>query len=249
MRFPLTSGVRIVSNQKKPKNIALGNRIRAVRALVPGRTAEQLSDLIGVRRGSVANWESGTTGIRDDNLAKLAEVCGVSLEWLMTGHGGLTAINESVKYRDTRLGDLPILARNQTMGGSGLPLPVYATQDEGSGVMLAIKEVAEWMPRPFRLEGREDGYGLKVSNNKMSPVFRYGDTVWFDPLLSPTSDCEVAIYTTDEDGVERHILCTLVDFNSSEWIVQTMQPEVKRFSLPRETWPKCHRCVHKQDRL
>ena len=52
-------------------------------------TQQTLADRMGVTRGAVANWESAVAVPAARRLARIANVTGVSYEWLATGRGAM----------------------------------------------------------------------------------------------------------------------------------------------------------------
>ncbi len=72
----------------KPSDIALassvGHRIRQVRA-DRGWTQDQLATEVGVSRSAVAQWETDRAGQVRGNLSRIADVLGVSVEYLLHG--------------------------------------------------------------------------------------------------------------------------------------------------------------------
>ncbi|MFB2530849.1 multiprotein-bridging factor 1 family protein [Paracoccus sp. p4-l81] len=69
----------------------LGDRIAAAREAL-GLTQKELSDRLGVRRKTLAEWEDDRAEPRANRLHMMSGVLGVSLIWLMTGEGaGLPA--------------------------------------------------------------------------------------------------------------------------------------------------------------
>lgn len=65
-----------------PRNI--GFRIRAARQ-ERGLTQGELAAQIGVSRSAVAQWETGRAGQITGNLARIANVLGIGVEFLMHG--------------------------------------------------------------------------------------------------------------------------------------------------------------------
>ena len=61
-----------------------GERIRAAR-VAAGLTQEALAREVGVTRSAVAQWETDRAGQIGGNLARIAEVLGVSVGHLLTG--------------------------------------------------------------------------------------------------------------------------------------------------------------------
>ena len=62
----------------------LSDRIRKAREYA-GLEQEDLAALMYMGRSTVSNWENGVNAPHRLKLEKLAEVCGVSFEWLLTG--------------------------------------------------------------------------------------------------------------------------------------------------------------------
>jgi transcriptional regulator with XRE-family HTH domain len=62
----------------------IGTRIRAARR-DRGLTQDELADQVGVSRSAVAQWETGRTGQVTGNLARIAGVLEVNVEYLMHG--------------------------------------------------------------------------------------------------------------------------------------------------------------------
>ncbi|HVI26314.1 MAG TPA: helix-turn-helix domain-containing protein [Xanthomonadaceae bacterium] len=87
---------------KRSERIRLGRRHAAL-------TQESLAHRIGVHRSAIANWESGSSNPSGENLARLAEVLGVSYEWLATGRGemSLEAWRDDVPALDADLAEGP----------------------------------------------------------------------------------------------------------------------------------------------
>jgi transcriptional regulator with XRE-family HTH domain len=77
----------------KTFNISAGERIRAAR-VAAGLTQEALAREVGVTRSAVAQWETDRAGQIGGNLARIAEILGVSVGHLLTGvssEGGAAA--------------------------------------------------------------------------------------------------------------------------------------------------------------
>jgi transcriptional regulator with XRE-family HTH domain len=66
---------------------SIGKRIRKIRLAEPSRTQQDFAALLGVTRGAVGNWELDK-GIKRENLLLIAQMSGVSVNWLSTGEGG-----------------------------------------------------------------------------------------------------------------------------------------------------------------
>ncbi len=95
----------------------IGERIRTTRQ-ERRITQEELAAAVGVSRSAVAQWETGRSGQITGNLARIAQVLGVGVEFLM--QGGSLAIPEASSademamlrlYRDCAPEDRQILLR------------------------------------------------------------------------------------------------------------------------------------------
>lgn len=82
----------------------VADRIRKARD-VAGLEQEDLAALVYVARSTVSTWENAKGGVPHRlKLEKIAEVCGVSVSWLLTGHADTTDVDRD--YRDGNWGAL-----------------------------------------------------------------------------------------------------------------------------------------------
>lgn len=190
---------------------------------------------IGVGGGSVGNWESGTAGIKPANMMKMVEVYGLNSDWLRSGRGDMF-----MPSRGRRISAEEVAKK----GSSGLP--VYATEGIEGGAFVVRKPPLEWIDTPTPLIGRAGGYGLFISGGAMAPAFRYGDTVFCDPLLPPIEQTEVVVVRAEQhEGNEVKIIATLLGHDETNWTVSTSPSDPKQTLLLKDEWPKCHRVVGK----
>ena len=63
---------------------AIGSRIRVMRR-DRGITQDEFADQVGVSRSAVAQWETGRAGQVTGNLSRIANILGVSVEYLLYG--------------------------------------------------------------------------------------------------------------------------------------------------------------------
>jgi transcriptional regulator with XRE-family HTH domain len=96
----------------------IGERIRVARQ-ERRITQEELASAVGVSRSAVAQWETGRSGQVTGNLARIAQVLGVGVEFLMHGSGpsGLPEAHSADEaamlrlYRDCAPEDRQLLLR------------------------------------------------------------------------------------------------------------------------------------------
>jgi transcriptional regulator with XRE-family HTH domain len=68
-----------------PKAILIGQRMRTKREQL-GLSQQQFADMIGVSKGAVGQYDIGYTTPRPKRFERIAEVLGVTVEWLLTGN-------------------------------------------------------------------------------------------------------------------------------------------------------------------
>ena len=71
-------------------------RIRRARRRA-GLSQSALAEVVKVRRSAVSNWESAS-GVQPSmqNMVAIARACGVAIEWLGTGRGGMSTDPEAM---------------------------------------------------------------------------------------------------------------------------------------------------------
>ena len=76
--------------------LTIGDRIKTVRA---GMTQREFADSLGITAQAVINYEKHGRTPRREVLNKISDVCGVSVDWLLTGadKGGGTGEDEKAK--------------------------------------------------------------------------------------------------------------------------------------------------------
>lgn len=76
---------------------SIGRRIKAARTKA-GLTQQALADALGISRVSVTQWEGDTTKPDGDNIQRLPEILGGSVDWFYSGRGdaptGLSVLQE-----------------------------------------------------------------------------------------------------------------------------------------------------------
>jgi transcriptional regulator with XRE-family HTH domain len=76
--------------------VKIQERIRRARRRA-GLSQAGLAERVDVRRSAVSNWESANETLPSmQNLLSIAKACGVSLEWLGTGRGGISLASDAL---------------------------------------------------------------------------------------------------------------------------------------------------------
>jgi transcriptional regulator with XRE-family HTH domain len=81
----------------------VGTRIADARAAA-GRTQTDIANQLGVKVSSVEKWERGSASPRSNRLTALAGILGVSLSWLIVGHGDQPTSTEDLDEIRVALG-------------------------------------------------------------------------------------------------------------------------------------------------
>jgi transcriptional regulator with XRE-family HTH domain len=246
-----------MARQRSIANKGLGERIRKIRTDL-GLSSEAFGKRIGpqgVTGSAVRSWEA-TGNITTENLAAVAAVAGVNVDYLISGRE-VAYSRRSDPARRVIYND-PVVSERAAVADDNL-IPIYSASDAGAGcIMLNNEAILERVHGPRSLWGRVGAYGVFVPTDAMKPVFRTGDVIWVDPLLPPTADAEVLLCEDAEPASfarsvanhmtsARRMICTLVAYDDNQWTVETLKPEVKRQSLPRAGW-RAYRIVSKDAR-
>ena len=233
---------------------SIAERIKIVRKLVPKRTQDAFAEALGCSRGAVANWEMGK-GINTDNLFKISETFGVSLEWLRTGRGDMKDTGRKGNADLTKIdsdnhvsGGLLIRTASKMFADGTEPLPVFATHDNENGTIMIGDRVLARVERPSSLSGISDAYGVYVSTDEMSPLFRPGDIAWVNPALPHVNNCDVLLFRLDDKGRQIGMLRSLISYTAEEWTVEVLWPAREVSKLRRSLWTSCHRVDGKSSR-
>jgi transcriptional regulator with XRE-family HTH domain len=81
-------------------------RIRRARRKA-GFSQAALAEVVKVRRSAVSNWESANDVVPSmQNLVAIARACGVAIEWLGTGRGGMSTDPEALADIPTAVAEL-----------------------------------------------------------------------------------------------------------------------------------------------
>lgn len=155
----------------------ISDGIKRVRG-IKGITQEELADLAGINRTTIAKYETGRTKPSAQNVARMAEALGVSVDAIVSGGDYVEAVHVSPgAVRVPVLGVIP----------AGIPIE-------------AIEDIIDWeeIPQEWARGGREF-FGLKISGDSMSPRYESGDVVIFrrTDVCENGQDCAVMVNSDD----------------------------------------------------
>ena len=134
-----------------------------------GLSQRQLAKRLRVSGQAVSKWVSGKSEPSRKNARELAELAGVSLEWLLNG-------------RDGNGGDAIVRSNVAVYSGRGRAVPEVG--DTVQGVLPVSKRKAGAFVHA-RYPCSSDSQALAVSGDSMAPRFLDGDVVVIDPKVAP----------------------------------------------------------------
>ncbi|NBJ13226.1 XRE family transcriptional regulator [Microvirga arsenatis] len=175
-----------------------GGRIRHLRARVLGLTQEEFAQQLQVTRGAVGNWERDQ-GIKNDNIVRIADRFGVSVDWLVNGRGtppdgsappkpaapsGMLTDAPPPNIDLSQAEDLPHFR------GFGGPrnVPEYGAAiggRRGDADFQFNGQTVDWAPRPPGIMHKKDVYSLRVTGISMIPKYEEGERIYVDPHRPP----------------------------------------------------------------
>lgn len=161
-----------------------------------GLTQVEVSKIIGISQNGYSDWETGKNRVDAVSLNKLADLYGVSVDYLV---GGREAPTDTV-LRIPVLGSVP----------AGIPLE-------------AIEDIIDWEEIPQSLaSGEKEYFALQVEGDSMYPDYLPGDIVIVQktPVCASGDDC--VVYVNGYDATlkqvkldEKHGTLTIVPKNPS----------------------------------
>ncbi len=80
-------GVIFLARPEAEPKTELAKRFREVRRILGFAERKQFAEHLGVTAGSIGTYETGISEPTASALSKYQEICGVSLDWLVTGNG------------------------------------------------------------------------------------------------------------------------------------------------------------------
>lgn len=139
-----------------------------------GYSQKQVAIMLDVAGPSVSNWERGKTNPTHENLARLAALYHVSVDYLM---GMETQPASSDAIRVPVLGTIP----------AGVPIE-------------AIEDILDWEEIPASMaNGGKEYFALQIHGDSMTPTYHDGDVVIIrrQDTCESGQDCAVIVNGSD----------------------------------------------------
>lgn len=190
---------------------------------------QQVAEIAGIPLSTLNSYISGRSSMRIEAAARLAETCGVSLEWLIRG----TSDADSAQTTDAIPNKAVPIAASETSGetisvpflqseasaGPGLE-PVEWGKDQQVSVPIDfLKALIGFVPKQI--------FFMKVRGDSMNPTIHTGDTVIINYAQSPLRD---GIYAISVNGMA---LIKRIGMKSpNTYSIISDNPFYERFDVP-----------------
>ncbi|MCK2183537.1 XRE family transcriptional regulator [Halomonas getboli] len=170
----------------------MGQRIRALR-LQQGLSQQALGDKIGRSKGTVSQWEAGTTHPGGEVLLRLATVLRRSPHYLATGAERTAETPASYQAESHSNVEGPAVGVSQGR------VPVKGSAQLGPcGYFEALDYPVEQGDGYVMVESQDaDAYGLRVVGNSMMPRIKHHEYVVIEPNHPYVNGDEVLVCTRD----------------------------------------------------
>ena len=146
-----------------------------------GLRQQDVADILSVAKSTYSYWESGKIEINNDNLFKLAEYYGVSIDHL--------------------LGRTPYPPASQS-----IIVPVYGVIPAGLP-MEAIQDIIDYEEIPAEMAaGGKEFFALKLRGNSMYPDYEEGDIVIYQKADDCDSGDECAVIVNGDDATFKKVI-------------------------------------------
>ncbi len=155
----------------------------------------EIAAFCGVSRTAVSQWAKGDVEeLKHKNARRLAQVTGVSEDWLADGKGQMLqgGVNESGNANGTEsnISYAPAMAGN---------VPVISWVQAGAFTEVCHVELDPedtiWLPKPPGAS--DDCFALRVVGESMLPNYRPGTLIYIDPEVQPENGDDVVARLTD----------------------------------------------------
>jgi phage repressor protein C with HTH and peptisase S24 domain len=186
----------------------LGTRIAQARK-AKGLSQEELASQVGgLSRAAVSQWEHDETRPRD--LPLVAQVLGCSYEWLGTGKGEMASGESPAEFEHDLRRAVPMPANFQDQGQRDLPVLGNAMGGP-EGYFEMQGNVIEHVWRPPYLNTVRNAFALYVIGSSMEPRYFEGELIYCRPDRRPRAG-EFVVLETHPKGEGGPIAATIGQF-------------------------------------
>lgn len=206
---------------------SLGARLRKARE-DSGLTQTQIAKEFLITRNAVSLWESDVNAPTTDKIARIADLTGVSVEWLLSG-------------RDTKIVQKPDIANPRDLPRDVPVLGIAACGEDGA--FLFESTTIDWVNRPARIKGLPHIYALYVQGSSMAPWREEGETVYVNPKQHVQIGDYVVVQTGTGGKPTAAYIKRLVKRSATEIRLKQYEP-AEEFSISMRKVISIHRIMN-----
>lgn len=167
----------------------IGRRISELLQEKNGGNQSELARFVGVSPQAVQQWVAGETSPRGNNLRKVAEFLGTTLEYLLTG--GISVTRRIGQEADANVSPGPDLYGR---------VPLVSSVQAGDWTNIVDNfqpgDAEDWLFYPKKLGPR--AFALRVSGVSMEPKYQHGDIIFVDPDVPAEHGSNIVVRLDDE---------------------------------------------------
>ena len=148
-----------------------------------GWSQTKLAEKMGVARSTIAMWETKGSQPDNDNLLKLSEIFGVSIDYLLGKIDENDIIYQAAeekvyfdKFRELTIEEKKSLLLNKQPHQKGIRIPVLGSVAAGIPIE-AIEDILDYEEISEDMARRGQYFGLKIKGSSMEPRIKEGDVV------------------------------------------------------------------------
>ncbi|MCW2243602.1 LexA family transcriptional regulator [Azospirillum canadense] len=212
----------------------------------------------GLSVNALNNFLNGSTqSLSQGTLEKLSAERGEPISAIIgdpvVGTGGFMVAAKAEVERRPAPASAPMAQQPRAEGLVGdKDLPVYASAQGGSGMMLISYEPIEWVKRPEPLFGVPKGFAVYVVGDSMIPAYEQGDNILVHPTKPPLpGDDVLVVLGAIEDGMHEAMVKRLVRMDSRRLKLRQWNPppgEEQEFDVDRVDVVGVHLIVGKYNK-
>jgi phage repressor protein C with HTH and peptisase S24 domain len=228
--------------------MSLGSRIKQARQQRSLKQAD-IATHFRINAAAVSQWETDETRPGTRRLRDLADLLGVSVDWLTTDDG-LEADHRAPAYGAAALSRS---AADAVTGTWQRDLPVYGTavggQEKNGDFDFNTGDIVDYLPRPPRLQGARAAFAVYLVGVSMEPRFREGAPVLVHPGLpaKPGDDVLVELKPSGDGAPHPGLVKRLVSRTETRLRLQQFNPPDDNIIVPMKRVLRIYRVIPYED--
>jgi phage repressor protein C with HTH and peptisase S24 domain len=233
--------------------MSLGSRIKEARQK-RGLKQVEVAARFRINAAAVSQWETGETRPDTSRLRDLADLLGVSVDWLTTDDGPEGDPRApAAGGPDALSGNVHVYAEPPAIGSWRRDLPVYGTavggQEKNSDFDFNTGDIIDYIRRPPRLHGVKAAFAVYLVGASLEPRFREGAPVLVHPGLQarPGDDVLVELKPTGDGAPHPGLVKRLVSRTETRLRLQQFNPPDDNIIVPMKRVLRLYRVIPYED--